>query len=276
MPYADRDHALVRARRRDRDAQMRGTPPHAAPVCDGPLRPAARRRDRASRRHARGRAAVRPARARPRCPLHRAAHPGRGERREPDLDRRRARARSRRPLAAWPRAGRRNSAAGRSSTRCRHAPARKAGTRSARRSSAPSWKPSPICRTTSSTGSYSPLPPVPRQPRLPGLPGHGSRTSRCRSRTSSPQRNGTARRRRSQLRSRLRRSQRRSGSLPATPTCGHDRRALFTWPATASPPVRQRHSLGGLAAASLPGANTRRRMDMAPRSQPERGTRWCI
>ena len=45
MPYADRAVALVRAGRCDRDAQMRGTAPRAAPVRHGPLRPAPRRRN---------------------------------------------------------------------------------------------------------------------------------------------------------------------------------------------------------------------------------------
>ena len=78
-PRLGRGHALrrpqgplVRARRRDRHAQMRRTPPRPAPLRHGPLRPAAQRRHRPSRRHARSRAAVRPPSPGPR---HATTHP---------------------------------------------------------------------------------------------------------------------------------------------------------------------------------------------------------
>ena len=104
-----------------------------------------------------------------------------------------------RPAWRWPR--RRKCGASRSSRPSKNKPAPDAGGRSVKPSSAPSWKPSPTCRPTSSTTSsaqaalLSPTPQTPvappshrRAPRRVAdrLTAHGSTTSPFPSRTSSP------------------------------------------------------------------------------------------
>ena len=191
--------ALVRAGRRDGHAQMRGTAPRPAPLRHGPLRPAARRRHGPGRGDARGRAAVRRPAPGIRRAVHASARAGRRDRRKPDLDHSRPRARPRRTHGPG---------SGRSAGTTRQTdPRRIAGTgprsstavRSARPSSAPSWRPSPTCPPTSSTGSCVPTarpkPPGPRispqrymspPPRADQRPARGNTTSPCRSRKSSP------------------------------------------------------------------------------------------